>query len=84
MNEVQKKIYRNITCPECKSTFNLLYARAVACGGCPNAVSGCMYVRCPKCDYDFPLTSNLTSSKMESKMVSRYMSKRLADYMEQF
>lgn len=46
---------RKLTCPRCGFQFSLVYARAVACQGCSEAVTGCPKVRCAKCDMEFPI-----------------------------
>lgn len=47
----RKKI---LVCPKCGFRFDVSYSRAFACRGCPSLVS-CDYVKCPKCDYEFPV-----------------------------
>lgn len=49
----RRKILR---CPACGFQFEVSYARAFACGGCPSSIS-CDYVRCPKCGEEFPEAS---------------------------
>ena len=44
---------RIVTCPRCGFRFDLSYARAIACSGCPSLVQ-CSLVKCPKCGYEFP------------------------------
>ncbi|MCS7386195.1 MAG: hypothetical protein NDF55_05595 [archaeon GB-1867-005] len=45
---------RRITCPYCGFVFDLSYARAFACSGCPSATTGsCGYVKCPRCGKEF-------------------------------
>ena len=51
----RKKVLR---CPACGFEFEVSYARAFACGGCPSSIS-CDYVRCPKCGEEFPEASAL-------------------------
>jgi len=48
---------RLITCPKCGFQFDVLYARAISCQGCPRLASdlSCELVRCPKCDHEFPV-----------------------------
>lgn len=46
---------RKIACPNCDFRFSLVYARAVACRGCPEACRGCPQVRCARCDSEFPV-----------------------------
>lgn len=46
---------RRFECPRCGFKFSLVYARAIACQGCSEAVKGCPKVRCNKCDYEFYL-----------------------------
>lgn len=46
---------RKLRCPCCGFEFSLVYARAVACQGCSEAVRGCPKVRCSRCDAEFPL-----------------------------
>lgn len=47
---------RKFQCPRCGFQFSLVYARAIACQGCSEAVKGCPKVRCNKCDYEFFLS----------------------------
>ncbi|MCQ2070530.1 MAG: hypothetical protein MJZ68_05330 [archaeon] len=49
---------RKMECPRCGFRFSLVYARAVACQGCSEAIRGCPKVRCDKCDYEFFLTQS--------------------------
>jgi protein-arginine kinase activator protein McsA len=44
-----------LRCPECGSAFSLLYARTIACAGCPHTFTECVNVRCPRCDVEFPI-----------------------------
>jgi len=49
---VRKKL---ISCPKCGYQFDISYARALACRGCPfSAIGDCGYIKCPKCGYEFP------------------------------
>jgi len=50
-----KKILK---CPGCGFVFEVSYARAFACEGCPSAIS-CDYIRCPKCGEEFPESMGL-------------------------
>ncbi len=47
---------RKLRCPRCGFEFSLVYARAIACQGCSEAVRGCPKVRCAKCDAEFPIS----------------------------
>lgn len=47
-----------LECPVCGFRFSLVYARAVACRGCPDAYTGCRKVRCARCDAEFPLPAS--------------------------
>lgn len=47
-----------LRCPKCGFVFDVSYARAVSCAGCPSATLGnCGYVRCPRCGHEFPYSS---------------------------
>jgi len=49
---VRKKL---ILCPKCGYQFDVSYARAFACRGCPSSAMGsCGYIKCPKCGHEFP------------------------------
>ena len=54
---------RILLCPKCGFRFDVSYARAFACMGCPSLVS-CGYVKCPKCGYEFPIRRSLTGTKL--------------------
>jgi len=42
-----------LRCPRCGFRFDISYARAISCSGCPMATFGdCGYVRCPRCGYE--------------------------------
>jgi len=46
---------KQVICPYCGFKFDIAYARAFACSGCPSSVYGsCGYVKCPKCGKEFP------------------------------
>ncbi|RJS88850.1 hypothetical protein CW705_08230 [Candidatus Bathyarchaeota archaeon] len=53
---------RSIVCPKCGFRFDILYARAISCRGCQKLSSNltCEMVRCPKCDYEFPVPQSAT------------------------
>ncbi|WGI16930.1 hypothetical protein [Methanonatronarchaeum sp. AMET-Sl] len=72
----------NLKCPECANVFNLFYSRAFACKGCPHAIDGCEFVRCPKCDTEFLLEKH--RNKMESKALDNYMSSIINQYLKDF
>jgi hypothetical protein len=54
---------RILVCPKCGFRFDVSYARAFACGGCPSVVS-CAYVKCLKCGYEFPIRRPLMGTKL--------------------
>lgn len=41
---------RKFKCPVCGFEFSMIYARTIACQGCPEAMKNCPKVRCSKCD----------------------------------
>jgi len=42
-----------LRCPKCGFVFDISYARAISCSGCPMSTFGeCGYVKCPKCGYE--------------------------------
>lgn len=74
-----------VKCPKCGFEFSLLYMRAIACQGCPDAVLGCGYARCSKCDNEFPINEiGLASTKSGAKALATYTSKLLSDYYKDF
>ncbi|MEM1546718.1 MAG: hypothetical protein QXP91_09680 [Candidatus Methanomethylicia archaeon] len=76
---------RMVRCPLCGFEFSLLYSRTISCQGCPESILGCEYVRCPKCEHEFKITSiGITSSKKEAKSISRYLSRILSEYCRDF
>ncbi len=72
----------DLICPECKNKFNLFYSRVFACKGCPHAVEGCEFVRCPNCDSEFLLEE--VKSKTKSKQLDNYMGNIIKKYLELF
>jgi len=76
---------KRIKCPTCGFEFSLLYSRTISCQGCPESILGCEYVRCPKCEHEFKITSiGITPSSMEAKSISRYLSRILLEYCRDF
>ncbi|OYT44620.1 hypothetical protein DRO29_00165 [Candidatus Bathyarchaeota archaeon] len=55
---------RQITCPKCGYKFDILYARAFSCQGCPRLSStlSCELIRCPNCDHEFPTPRNVVKA----------------------
>jgi len=79
------KATRTLRCPQCGFEFSLIYARAVSCRGCPEAVVGCEYTRCPKCDHEFSIDQvGLASSKKDSRDLATYTSAIFSSYYEDF
>ena len=62
-----------IRCPECGFGFSLVYARAVACRGCPDACRGCGKVRCAACDAEFPLRSPNRSGNTGDRVLADHI-----------
>jgi len=85
---VDKKFFestRMVKCPMCGSEFSLVYARAIACIGCPDSVRGCELVRCPNCDREFELKiAGIASTKEGSRSLAERMSRVLSEYCEDF
>ncbi|MCK4636576.1 MAG: hypothetical protein KAT49_01710 [Methanomicrobia archaeon] len=50
MKEKKKDL---VTCPKCKFTFSKSYSRVVSCKGCPQSVTHCAFIKCPKCGHEF-------------------------------
>jgi len=79
------KFTRTLKCQKCGFEFSLLYARAVACRGCPEAVIGCEYTRCPRCDNEFPIDEiGLARSKLDKKDLVSYASSMFTNYYNDF
>lgn len=65
---------RKMECPYCGFRFSLVYARAIACKGCPKAYYGCSKVRCAKCDHEFPIGySKDINGRAQERNVSVHM-----------
>ncbi|RLE77520.1 MAG: hypothetical protein DRJ56_02195 [Thermoprotei archaeon] len=76
-----RKSLELVRCPKCGREFSLIYARAMACWGCPRAAMSCTLVRCPYCDAEFPLESLRTMrGRGEAQSVARYLSRVVRDY----
>jgi len=70
-----------IKCPKCGREFSLIYARAIACWGCPKSAMNCALVRCPYCDTEIPLERlNFIRSRAEAFSIARYLSDIVRDY----
>lgn len=61
-------VRKKLKCPSCGFEFSLVYARAVACQGCSEAICGCPKVRCARCDSEFFLQE---SPDIHTKMQER-------------
>lgn len=84
---VDSKFFRStkrVKCPMCGFEFSLIYARAIACAGCPDAVLGCELVRCPNCDGEFELEKVGIASAADSRSLASRMSKVLSEYYRDF
>ena len=75
-----------VKCPACGYEFNLMYARSIACQGCPQAVLGCDLMRCPKCDFEFRLTDMrpVITSREDATRMAKYVARALRRYHEDF
>ncbi len=71
---------RKLTCPRCGFQFSLVYARAIACQGCSEAVMGCPKVRCSKCDMEFPL---MESADVQDKVQERTLADHINHIVEE-
>ena len=79
------KTTRTLKCQKCGHEFSLLYARAIACRGCPEAVLGCEYARCPRCDNEFAVNEiGLASTKAGKKELAAYASNIVSGYYRDF
>lgn len=67
---------RKVECPRCGFGFSPVYARAVACKGCPRAYRGCDRIRCARCDLEFPLGS---SKDVGGALQGRILAEHMAD-----
>lgn len=77
------KAVRKVKCPACNFVFDLTYARAIACQGCPEAIYNCDFVRCPKCDLEFKVTgSPIAKNEGQSRSVRSYVSETVDNYLK--
>ncbi|MEN6378338.1 MAG: hypothetical protein ABFD15_01995 [Methanofastidiosum sp.] len=42
-----------VKCPKCGFVFSKQYSRVVSCQTCPMATSGCVMIKCPRCQEEF-------------------------------
>ena len=42
-----------VRCPKCGFNFSKQYSRVVSCQTCPMATSGCVMIKCPRCQEEF-------------------------------
>lgn len=79
------KATRTLKCTKCGFEFSIFYARAVACRGCPEAILGCEYTRCPRCDNEFPISQiGIASSKRDTRELATYTSQIFSSYYDDF
>lgn len=73
---------KKMLCPECGSTFNLLYSRAKFCIDCPNLNRGCELARCVNCHKEFPIRNYM--SKENSRITSNYIQSIIKNHNDRF
>jgi len=74
------KTTKQVVCPMCGHKFSLFQSRAIACRGCRRAATNCENARCPRCDYEFPLTLMHVNNEQRQREISTYMNSILANY----
>ncbi|KYC45101.1 MAG: hypothetical protein APG12_01315 [Candidatus Methanofastidiosum methylothiophilum] len=42
-----------VKCPKCGFVFSKQYSRVVSCKTCAMATSGCVLIKCPRCQEEF-------------------------------
>ncbi|MCC7572157.1 MAG: hypothetical protein KO464_02060 [Candidatus Methanofastidiosum sp.] len=42
-----------VKCPKCGFVFSKQYSRVVSCKTCAMATSGCVMIKCPRCQEEF-------------------------------
>ncbi|MHC1604663.1 MAG: hypothetical protein ACXQTP_01645 [Candidatus Methanofastidiosia archaeon] len=42
-----------VCCPKCGFRFSKSYSRITSCRGCPQSISTCPMIKCPRCDNEF-------------------------------
>jgi len=76
-----RKSVEIIKCPKCGREFSLIYARAIACWGCPRSAMNCTLVRCPYCDAEIPLERlRFIRGRGEAIGIAKYLSDIIKDY----
>lgn len=81
LSKYARKSVETIKCPKCGKEFSLIYARAIACWGCPKSVMNCTLVRCPYCDTEIPLEKlRFIEKRGEAFSMAKYLSDVIRNY----
>lgn len=73
---------KKLLCPECGSTFNLLYSRTKFCIDCSKLLKGCELARCVHCHKEFPIRNYL--SKHDTRSTSNYIKSLIKNHNDRF
>jgi DNA-directed RNA polymerase subunit M/transcription elongation factor TFIIS len=73
-------------CPHCHYRFSLFQSRGIACAGCKEAVFNCPRLRCPRCDYEFPISNKYNNVKNEIflRKISAFIKKDMKNFGDRF
>jgi DNA-directed RNA polymerase subunit RPC12/RpoP len=77
VSKVTAKIYE---CPNCHYHFSIFQSRGIACAGCREAVFNCPMLRCPRCDYEFPIEKD----EILLRKTSNFIKKDMKNFGERF
>ena len=63
---------KRFLCPTCGTEFSLFQSRAIACKYCSKANQNCPFVRCPRCDTEYPLEGFIVPDKEDRVHMNQY------------
>ncbi len=82
VREVSKVTAEIYECPNCHYRFSIFQSRGIACAGCREAVFNCPRLRCPRCDYEFPIKNR--NNEVILRKISDLIKKDMKNFGERF
>lgn len=76
---------RKFKCPQCQFEFSMVYARTIACKGCPEAIKNCPKLRCARCDHEFYINETpWVNNKLQQRWMSNHINNVVTNWRDQY